>query len=207
MKTSIQLLLFILLIIFFVPKLEGQSNLDSGLVAFYPFNINANDSSGNGIHGIVYGAMLIEDRCGNPNSAYWFDGSSYIDLGDNFNSVNVPYSISVWVNPTGSDHYNPIFSSDDPNNGYYYYGFRLQESYLSVSSDWGSGGPNWPSFRRSGHTSQAQLIKDEWNHVAAIVRSSTDMSIYINGEEKSFVLLWYWSRDGSQSLSSLNRAI
>ena len=69
-----------------------------GLVAYYPFNGNANDESGNANHGIVNGASLTSDRFGNDNSAYEFDGTnshilvndtSLLDLTNNF-------SISSW---------------------------------------------------------------------------------------------------------------
>lgn len=43
-------------------NLLGQVNLDSALVAYYPFNGNANDSSGNKNHGTVFGAVLTTDR-------------------------------------------------------------------------------------------------------------------------------------------------
>ena len=53
----------------------------NGLVAYYPFNGNANDESGNGNDGIVHGAALISDRFDNPNSAFNFDGiNDYIEL-------------------------------------------------------------------------------------------------------------------------------
>jgi kumamolisin len=46
------------------------------LVLYYPFNGDATDASGNGHNGTVLGAVLAPDRCGNPNSAYSFDGQS-----------------------------------------------------------------------------------------------------------------------------------
>ena len=50
------------------------ADLNAGLVAYYPFNGNAQDMSGNGNHGTVRGAMLTTDRFGNTQSAYSFDG-------------------------------------------------------------------------------------------------------------------------------------
>ncbi len=50
--------------------------ITNGLVAAYEFSGNADDSSGNGNHGVVNGATLTADRFGNPNSAYSFDGIS-----------------------------------------------------------------------------------------------------------------------------------
>ena len=46
----------------------------NGLVGWWPFNGNANDESGNGNHGTVNGATLTQDRFGNANMAYGFDG-------------------------------------------------------------------------------------------------------------------------------------
>ena len=36
-----------------------QLSLTNGLIAFYPFNGNADDASGNGHNGIVDGAVLV----------------------------------------------------------------------------------------------------------------------------------------------------
>jgi hypothetical protein len=55
-------------------EFHAQNSVSNGLVAHYPFNGNANDESGNGNHGTVHGAKLTQDRFGNPNSAYYFDG-------------------------------------------------------------------------------------------------------------------------------------
>lgn len=55
----------------------------NGLVGWWPFTGNANDSSGNGNHGTVAYAALTTDRFGNLNSAYAFNGlNSKIDVAD-----------------------------------------------------------------------------------------------------------------------------
>ena len=56
----------------------SQSFLTNGLVAYYPFNGNANDESGHGNNGTVYGATLTADRFGRANSAYSFDRLSVL---------------------------------------------------------------------------------------------------------------------------------
>jgi hypothetical protein len=68
----------------------------SGLVAHYPFNGNANDESTNSNDGTVNGATLTDDRFGNVNSAYSFDGvNDTITL--NLQQSNITaYSISAW---------------------------------------------------------------------------------------------------------------
>jgi len=42
----------------------AHADLKYGLVAYYPFNGNANDESGNGNNGTVNGATSTEDRFG-----------------------------------------------------------------------------------------------------------------------------------------------
>lgn len=47
-------------------------DLSNGTVAYYPFNGNANDESGNGLNGIVSGATLSSDRFNQAGKAYNF---------------------------------------------------------------------------------------------------------------------------------------
>jgi hypothetical protein len=81
---------------------EQPSSLTNGLVAYYPFNGNANHESGNGNNGVVNGATLTMDRLGNIGNAYSFDGindlisiahsNAQLIFGANQNST-----ISLWV--------------------------------------------------------------------------------------------------------------
>jgi len=77
-----------------------MADLDNGLVAFYPFNGNANDESGNDNNGVAEGVTLSVDRFNNINSAYNFDGQNdYIKVPNgtllNFNKGS--FTISVWI--------------------------------------------------------------------------------------------------------------
>ena len=46
------------------PLISSSTPLNHGLVAWYPFDGNASDMSGNGNHGTVNGATLSTDRHG-----------------------------------------------------------------------------------------------------------------------------------------------
>lgn len=101
--SSLHLLIPFLLLLLIPSSLFSQtlpSYLPSnGLVAWYPFNGNANDESGNGNNGTVNGATLTSDRNGNENSAYYFSGSNsnptYIQ-GDCSNFPIEERTVSVW---------------------------------------------------------------------------------------------------------------
>ena len=69
------------------------------LVAYYPFQGNADDMSGNGHTGTVFGAVLTADRFGNPNSAYSFDGSNDYILVPNAADLNITGSLTLaaWI--------------------------------------------------------------------------------------------------------------
>ena len=82
------------------PSSQLPANLQQGLVAYYPFNGNANDESGNGNDGVVNGATLTSDRFGNVGSAYSFNGSSSIIPTNNHAPISNNFTYSVWVLPT-----------------------------------------------------------------------------------------------------------
>jgi hypothetical protein len=86
--------LFIVFFFFIFGTIQAQETLVNGLVAYYPFNGNANDESGNGKNGTIFNTTLSDDRFGNSNSCYEFNSSnsSYISLPDIEES-----SISLWV--------------------------------------------------------------------------------------------------------------
>ena len=77
-----------------------NSNLTSGLIAYYPFNGNANDESSNANDGTVMnGASLTTDRFGNPNSAYYLDGADdYIEIADSPSLRPTNLTITGWFN-------------------------------------------------------------------------------------------------------------
>lgn len=53
----------------------SQINLTQGLLAYYPFNGNSYDASGNAYHGVLKnGASFSTDRFGNPNASLQLDG-------------------------------------------------------------------------------------------------------------------------------------
>ncbi len=112
MKRS-SLLCTSLLIVMFA---NAQTSLNQGLMAWYPFNGNANDSSGNGNNPSFNNAKLTTDRFGRPNGAYEFDGTtSYMQIPNSasLNTTN-KLSYSVWVKVNvyykGACHGNVILS-------------------------------------------------------------------------------------------------
>jgi len=75
---------------------SGRSVLDEGLVAYYPFNGNANDESGNNLHGTVDSATLISDRFGIPNSSYSFNKSNITVQDNDLLDFTNQFSLCVW---------------------------------------------------------------------------------------------------------------
>ena len=63
-------------LLFTLSTLAQPAFLKEGLVAYYPFNGNANDESGNGRTGSVQGPIPTNDRFGSKGSAYYFNGAT-----------------------------------------------------------------------------------------------------------------------------------
>ena len=78
----------LLLVVFVISaKVFGQVPT-SGLVAYYPFNGNANDESGYGNNATVLGATQTGDRFGKTNSALYFTDDAY-------DTATVPVQLQV----------------------------------------------------------------------------------------------------------------
>ncbi len=83
---------------------KEPTSLKEGLVAYYPFNGNANDESGNGNHGVVNGTTLTSDRFQNPEKAYLFIPENTILLKSGSNILgNNPRAISFWFKPVAKE--------------------------------------------------------------------------------------------------------
>lgn len=159
----------------------SQSFLTNGLVAYYPFNGNANDASGNGNDGTVYGATLTADRFGNPNVAYSFNGASAYIAAPLTNTIfSGDFTASVWFNVSNLTHGWPGLL-DEQNAG-----FRLQlagddcgcsvpEHLVSYSSSTPSGGQNWllvPPEKTPVNTFQQVVV----------IKAGTNVQMYVNGQ-------------------------
>jgi len=63
MERKMDVLKVLLMIVLLVGVLENTvADVNHGLLAYYPFNGNAQDNSGNGNHGTAYGVTLTQDR-------------------------------------------------------------------------------------------------------------------------------------------------
>lgn len=147
----------------------------SGLIAYYPFCGNANDVSGNGIHGTVMGAQLSADRFGNANNAYTFDGvSNYINLpAASFAGLHV-YSCSLWIKPASTVNnaniaYN-VGSSTEP----YCHGINYNPPNIFA------GCYNNGNSQTQSYVNSPAANLNTWTHIA-VTRDLSVLKLYVNG--------------------------
>ncbi|MCD9019109.1 LamG-like jellyroll fold domain-containing protein [Parachryseolinea silvisoli] len=113
--------------------------------------------------------------------ALQFDGvDDYVDLGNIYDDVKLPLTISVWTNLDNSaSGLNPIFTSQD--NSPLYNGFWFQMSENNFSVEYGDGqGEDNPAYRRA-ISSTVGNKRGRWIHLTAVMRGATDMDLYLNG--------------------------
>ena len=147
------------------------------LVAYYPFNGNALDESGFDHHGTVSGAQLTEDRFGNSNSAYLFNGVTNNIRVQNTDELNFrdAISISFWIK-VGA--------------------FYEREAYPLSHGNWENRWKISITDKRIRWTvktsdgikdldSQTELTIGDYYHIVALY-DGNDYELYINGEFDAF---------------------
>ena len=159
-------------------SLLGQLNiippfsLTTGLVAYYPFTGNSNDSSGYGNNGINSGAILTTDRNGINNRAYYFNGVNSKIIVSTFNKItgNNPFSVSFWASPESSNGWLVCFGKSENGNafecGTHTYGSPIFDALIWKYDHY----PN----------TKVQLTLNKYQYITVTYDGSI-MSIYLNG--------------------------
>ncbi len=152
-----------------------------GLLAYYPFNGNLSDSTGQRAAGQVSGARIdwaggqIDFVSGIDSTAAYFDGQSGIRLPNGLISSN-SYSVSFWLNPSALTAFTTtFFGARDPNNWISFlpmgHGFVNGETMLWSGTAWYDAGTGM------------NIPVDAWSHIAFVVNEGA-VSIYIDGVER-----------------------
>jgi PKD repeat protein len=184
------LILAAILILTFVNNSYSQNpvilnQLSDSLVAYYPFNGDALDASGNYFDGDVWGATLANDVNGTPNSAYSFNGySDYIDVGE-YERLRIrgDLTLGVWMNANDLNTLSPSLIScaggnldyNEMNVLYKLY-FRYGGHYVASMHEYGAGNKNLFEF------TEFEIETHRWYHVV-LVRNSIEkkLTLYIDG--------------------------
>jgi hypothetical protein len=170
-----------------VLNLDGMNPcIWTGLVAWYPFNGNANDESVFHNHGTATGAILAPDRFGNPNKAYRFIGSSssYIELPESSAFKSTDYTISLWFRadhwPEAQAEFSEMLISKGQNN---------YEITIGSPSIGPSGIRFLPRLRAPGQgdawdAPSGSYTTNVWNHLVAVFAPSLNsVRLFLNGRE------------------------
>jgi hypothetical protein len=166
-----------------------HAGLSDGLIAYYPFNGNANDESGNGHNGIVNGtgATLTNDRFGNANKAYSFNGTgSYIRV--NVNTADWFYndfSIAVWVNFRNFTNPFPmIIYGENDNVEFHGMGPAYSVDEQKRVTFYQQNRAGFTS--RIGEMRSSKLNENEW-YLITIVKSNLQFKMYSNSSVSASV--------------------
>jgi surface protein len=169
----------------------------TGLVAWYPFNGNANDLASNPVNGNVNNALLTTDRNEETNSAYQFNGANnYIILPQN-NKFNLgTLTISAWVNTSRYD--NAVSDQGDTqqvitsNRGYSGWGngfeFKTGGYNVGQANQFLRSGVSWTIGSNGGFDSgeTGDFHINEWVHLV-YTHTANEAKLYVNGVLKNTV--------------------
>jgi hypothetical protein len=185
-------------------------SLKQGLVAYYPFNGNAKDESGNGNHGTVHNAGLSTGHDGAPNSAYYFDGNEWIDVGSVVSRYDV-ITMSAWVRTADKQ----IKQLNGSNNGATkaIISKRRHEGEIT----WAGGAilytvdgkveavfNGYPVNQVNVHSGVSEIVvnDDNWHHVVHVNDGST-VKVFVDGASSEKMEQTYVPRGKIQSSLAL----
>ena len=154
------------------------ADVNDGLISFYSFNGNANDMVGDN-HGTIVGAILAEDRFGNPDNAYSYDGiDDYIDLGFHLSNSN-EYSLALWfyLDKDTTNSFVTFLSVDEGAKTPMYTQFdhRIYRKKIQIDLR-----DNYKQ-NQIEYDSNQEILLHKWYFVAFTFNGSTS-KLYINGE-------------------------
>ena len=159
--------------------------MKEGLVAYYPFNGNAKDESGNGNDGESRGAVLAKDRHGNADSSYEFMPRSSIVLRDNrlLDGVeNATITSWVFLKPN-SPRRGPIVFSGDGRLGNDPISFNL---FVDMKQIVAGNSDAFVAIPETSASLNKLLTPRKWTHYAIVLRSGSELSVatlYLDGEK------------------------
>ncbi|MCV9389328.1 LamG-like jellyroll fold domain-containing protein [Reichenbachiella ulvae] len=152
------------------------------LTAYYPFNANANDESGNGFNGqlgdgadISTMPVAVADRLSNASSAYTFDGGDYIVVDGNsaFDvGTSTDFSFSGWFKSSNAAQ-SVLFDKSNGATGY----LTLLLSDGSLQFFMVQDGVGNASLT----TSRTGMNDGHWHHYAISIDRDNGINIYIDG--------------------------
>ncbi len=145
------------------------------LIVDLPFDGDAQDRSGFGHHGTVSGATLTEDRFGNANSAYHFDGNDFIMLSGRITPEF--FTLSAWMRTTSNSSKSMVVIR----NRWYAWNMGLDGFYDSERAYFGNN-ITPANVLVSGSSSPDLALNDgEWHHLATTFDGDM-LRGYVNGE-------------------------
>ena len=160
-----------------VTTTQAQNWLTNGLVAYYPFDGNADDAAGTN-NGTVTGATLTADRFGHLNTAFSFNG---INNRIDFNKsplTNVAYwTVSAWIKPANFTQQSVAvqvgFDNAGTGNGYGigFVGYLYSSNLVGILSGIGAG---WIDSGRASPSS------NQWQHIV-MLWDATTTKFFIDG--------------------------
>lgn len=158
-------------------NINDALEITDGLVAFYPFIGNANDSSGNAIHGQENGATLTTDRNGASANAFLFDGTDdYIELLDaaELHFADKDFSISLWYELTNMEMRQGTFFS--------MYSAAGSKRELQFGTNRSQDSIHFAMYHNASTERDLAYIPkySGWNQVT-VTKTSTEIRFYING--------------------------
>jgi len=154
----------------FMNLYQLPTSLKTGLVAYYPFNGNANDISGNNNNGVITSVTSSADRFGIANTAYTFSGGNIAVPMTTELAMTGDRTFSCWFKANGSQTGGRIYENTYLNSGIgLYNGNKLDAWHCSNGQSRNVVNITFGTLR-------------EWHHLVYVADATNSLGkVYIDG--------------------------
>jgi len=166
-------------------KNSASNKLDNNLIAYFPFNGNANDESVFKQKTYTHNVVLCEDRFGHKNRAFDFNGKNSYITTDKKNVVNYAKSITIscWIYPRRAKNWESWICKDGSKwSSEWRMGFGEYKN-----TEWGlttcnliSERNNWANY----WITNSEIPLNKWTHVAVSADQDKNIvTVYMDGKK------------------------
>lgn len=151
-------------------------------LAYYPFNGNYRDYTGNNIDAVAHSTIIGSNKCDEQSRSVEFDSTalSFVELPEDVNPDSLPVAISLWLNTPDVITRQFIYRTDQWDSKVLYGGVQLSLNAGVLSASYGNARGTGPASRNTYFSDSAIISANQWHHIVVNYLGKNNIKLYVD---------------------------